>query len=309
VLRRLVILSVLAGVLAAPASAQAIVVGFGDQKPDMFLDTRFQELGIKHARIAVPWDWRKHDWQIEELDRWFFFARAQGVYPARELRQVARRPARAAVAVAMKYEMRQFRKRWPFVLNFATWNEANHCGEPTCHRPKLVASYWRKLQEACRRCKILAAELIDLPNVVKWAQEFRRHSRREPAVWGLHNYIEANRFRTTYLERLLEEVKGTIWLTEVGGIVKRRGTKRTQKHRVKGIPESTKHAAKVTRYLFDEVLPLSPRITRVYLYHWNSATPWDSWDSGFIGWDRKPRPAFRVLQRELAELRAARSRR
>src|SRR3712207_9414448 len=48
------------------------------------------------------------------------------------------------------------------------WNEANHCGEPTCNRVKLVAAYWRKLRQECRECKILAVELLDMPNMVRW---------------------------------------------------------------------------------------------------------------------------------------------
>ena len=38
----------------------------------------------------------------------------------------------------------------------------------------------------------------------------------EPRWWGLHNYIDANRFHTTSTRRLLRATKGKIWLTEVG---------------------------------------------------------------------------------------------
>ena len=308
--RPLLLVLFVAGALAsAPASARAVVIGMADQKPDMFFDARFAKLGIHHARITVPWDWRRYDWQIRELDEWFFFARLEGVSPLVSFghSRVDRRQLPSPERLGR--EVRRFRRRWPFATTFATWNEANHCGEPTCHRPELVAAYWKKIRQACPTCKVLAAEVLDLPNVGDWVRAFRRHARREPEVWGLHNYVEANRFRTTYLRRLLRQVKGRIWITEVGGIVKRRGTKQTQRNRVKGIPESTSHAAKVTRFIFDDVIALSPRITRVYLYHWNSSTPYDSWDSAFIGWNRKPRLALRVLQLRLAELRARRRRR
>lgn len=307
-MRRLVVLLAAAFALAAPASAQAVVVGIADQKPDMFGDVRFQQLGIKHARLAVPWDWRKYDWQIQELNQWLFLAKIDGVYPLISFQHSRVNRRQLPTPVKFQREFKAFRARYPWVTNFATWNEANHCGEPVCHRPKLVASYWRKLQQACRTCKVLAAEVLDLPSMAKWVKDFRRYAKREPANWGLHNYVEANRFTTKSLRRLLKQVKGKIWLTEVGGLVRRRGTPQVQKNRVKGIPESTKHAARVTRYLFRKVLPLNKRISRVYLYHWNSSTRYDSWDSGFIGWDRKTRPAYKVLVRQLKQLRTQEAR-
>jgi hypothetical protein len=59
--------------------------------------------------------------------------------------------------------------------------------------------------------------------------------------------------------------------------------------------------------VFDKLVPLSRRITRVYLYHW-SAVRGDSWDSGLIDARGKARPALRVLRGELqaAELRRKR---
>jgi hypothetical protein len=59
------------------------------------------------------------------------------------------------------------------------------------------------------------------------------------------------------------------------------------------------HAKKVTQFIFDKIAALSPRISRVYLYHWNSSTRKDSWDSAFIGADGKERPALDVLRKRL----------
>jgi hypothetical protein len=301
-----VLLAVAALALAAPSSASALVVGIADQKPDMFTDSRFDMLGVRHARINVGWDVLTSDWQVAELDRWMFFARMQDVQPlvsfghSRTRRRDLPSPAR------LKYEFRRFRARYPWVTTFATWNEANHCGEPTCHRAKLVAAYWRKLRQECRRCTILAAELLDMPNMLRWVRDFRRHSKVEPRWWGLHNYVEANRFHATSLKKLLRRVKGQVWLTEVGGLVKRRNRK---KYTVKRIPESTKHARRVTEYLFEDLLPTSRRITRVYLYHWNPATPKDPWDSALIGSNDRARPAFWVLYRAMRDARERAERR
>ena len=93
------------------------------------------------------------------------------------------------------------------MTDYASWNEANHCGEPTCHRPALVAAYWRKLRGECPTCRILAAEVLDMPNMTSWVKAFRRAAKVEPRYWGLHNYIDANRLRTTGTRRLLKTVQ------------------------------------------------------------------------------------------------------
>jgi hypothetical protein len=302
-MKRLVLLlmAALAVGLAAPAAAPALVVGIADQKPDMFTDSRFDMLGIRHARINVGWDVMTSDWQVAELDRWMFHARMQNVRPLVSFGHSRTRRRALPTPSRFKYEFIRFRNRYPWVNTFATWNEANHCGEPTCHRAKLVASYWRKLRQACKRCTILAAELLDMPNMLRWVKDFRRHSRVEPKYWGLHNYVEANRFHATSLKKLLRRIRGKVWLTEIGGIVKRR---KKRKYTVKAIPESEAHARRVTTYLFEELLPLNRRITRAYVYHWNTATPKDVWDSALIGPDDRVRPAFWVLYRRLRDLRA-----
>jgi hypothetical protein len=294
----LIVASALA--LLAPATADALVVGIADQKPDMFTDTRFERLNIRHARIAVAWDVMNYSWQVKELDRWMLDAREAGVHPLVSFGHSTLHRRLLPTPERFRREFRRFRARYPWARNFASWNEANHCGEPTCHREALVAAYWRKLNQECRSCKILAAELLDMPNLVRWVKRFRRHAGREPAAWGLHNYVEANRFQSDRLRSLLRNTKGSVWLTEVGGIVKRRIRKR---YTVKRIPESAAHAAKVMRFLFDDVVALNPRITRVYLYHWNAETTFDSWDSALVGPTGQRRPAFDILRQRLRQLR------
>ena len=136
-----------------------------------------------------------------------------------------------------------------------------------------------------------------MPNMTSWVKAFRRAAKVEPRYWGLHNYIDANRLRTTGTRRLLKAVKGQIWFTETGGIVSR-----TNRRKVT-FPESAEHAAKATRFLFDDLVPLSRRITRVYLYHWNSDPGPKTWDSGA---HRPDRQAAAGLPRAPARARAAR---
>jgi hypothetical protein len=289
-------LGVLLVVLAAAGSASALTIGIADQKPDMFADPRFQAAGIQYARRAVAWDALSSPGQTAAVDEWLAAARAAKVNPLISFTHSSVNRRQLPSPERLLYEFRRFRARYPWVKDFATWNEANHCGEPTCHRPALVAAYWRKLRRDCPSCRILAAEVLDMPNMTSWVKAFRRSAKVEPRYWGLHNYIDANRLRTTGTRRLLKACRGLIWFTETGGIVSR-----TNRRRVT-FPESTRHAAVATRFLFDELVPLSRRITRVYVYHWNSQPGPKTWDSGLIGPTGQPRPAYRVFVRVLAEI-------
>jgi hypothetical protein len=295
----------IAAALAAPAAAGAVAVGIADQKPKMFSDPRFAAAGFGHARLAIGWDALSSGWQAAELDAWLAAAKNAGAAPLVSFghsrtdgrRRVLPTPER------FRYEFRLLRARYPWVRAFAAWNEANHCGEPTCHRPRLVAAYFRVLRTECPTCQILAAELLDQPNMVSWVREFRRASRVEPRYWGLHNYLDANRFRTSSTLALLRATKGQIWFTETGGIVGRRNKSKV------GFEQSPGHAADATRWVFDRLVPLSPRITRVYLYHWNAERRHDTWDSALIDRYGRERPAFGVLRARMASLRATARRR
>jgi hypothetical protein len=298
--RRLsVLLVVLLAALSAASSAQALTIGIADQKPDMFSDPRFLAGDLQYARRAVAWDALTSPTQTAQIDAWMNAARAAHVNPLLSFTNSSTNRRELPTPERLLYEFRRFRARYPWVTDYATWNEANHCGQPTCHRPELVASYWRKLRRACPTCRILAAEVLDMPNMTSWVKAFRRKAKVEPRYWGIHNYIDANRLRTTGTRRLLKTVKGQVWFTETGGIVSR-----TNRRKVT-FPESAEHAAKATRFLFDDLIPLSRRITRVYLYHWNSDPGPKTWDSALIGPTGKPRPAYRVLQRVLSERAAA----
>jgi hypothetical protein len=291
-----------AAALSLPATAGALVIGIGDQKPDMFSDPRFAAMGIAHARLAVSWDVLQHDDERQALDTWLTDARAAGVQPlvgfthSRADRRLLPTPSR------FKYEFRLFRARYPWVTTFATWNEANHCGEPTCHRPALVSAYYRSLVRECPTCTVLAAEVLDMPNMVSWVRAFQKHLGFRPRFWGLHNYLDANRLRTTGTLALLRNTSGQLWFTETGGIVQRR----TAVHVT--FPESAAHAALATRWVFNKLVPLSRRITRVYLYHWN-AIAGSSWDSGLVGPTGRPRPALTIVRHEARALALRRARR
>ena len=276
------------------AALTGVQVGIADQKADMFTDERFTSLGITRARLAIGWDALTSRWQVAELDAWLQAARAAGVEPLVSFMHSRTNRRRVPSPERLKYEFRRLRQRYPWVTTFATWNEANHCGEPLCHRAKLAAAYYRALRKECPSCTILAPELLDMPNMRRWVKDFQRKLGFQPKIWGLHNYVEANRFKTLRLRELLRVApRSKVWLTETGGLVRRDNESKTE------IPEGPRHAGEVTRFIFDRILPRNPRITRVYLYHWNAGSPKVSWDSALITPGGRERSALFVLARVL----------
>ena len=143
----------------------------------------------------------------------------------------SRRAGRASInptPAQLAAEMKAMRKRWPWLHEFSTWNEVN-----IAKHPDTVAKWWLALTRACPSCTILGADLLDRSNssdstaavtesLRAWLYGFLEATGgRQPAVWGLHNYIDANRGRTTVTRAVLKLVKGRIWFTETGGLVSR----------------------------------------------------------------------------------------
>ncbi|MFI5003757.1 MAG: hypothetical protein ACHQE6_01965 [Solirubrobacterales bacterium] len=282
--------------LALPASAHALAVGIGDQKPYMFADPRFQALGIRYGRLTIGWDALESRAQTRALESWLRAARADGVHPliGFEHSWIAGRHKQLPSAAQLARQFRRLHARFPWVTEFATWNEANYCGQPTCRHPALVAAYYRQMRRFCPACNVLGAELLDVRGMAAWVGRFRHALGFEPGIWGLHNYIGANRLQSASTRALLGVTHGKIWFTETAGVVARHN------HSAHDFPESPTHAAAVTRFVFDRLARLSGRIARVYLYQWDAGTRRrEPWDSALIGAHGAPRPAFWVLVQEL----------
>jgi hypothetical protein len=288
ILPLLLLASALAVVPATAAQAK-VAVGIADNKSDMFTDPRFTGLKVKHARVMVPYD-AMHDNALRSwLDGWMAGAKADGVKVLVTFDRSRKRTSHNPSAAQMGKSLKDLRKRYPFVKEFATWNEAN-----INKRPETVARWWLAMRKACPTCTVLGADLLDRSNVGSWAQRFVKAAKRTPKVWGLHNYVDANTLKTSGTRKLLRAVKGAVWFTETGGVVSRNNGS--------GIKFATgaTHAAKATTFLFKTLVKLSPRVQRVYMYHWNTGVGAKkdkrTWDSGLIGPDDKPRPALGVLQ-------------
>ena len=292
----LLLLLGLAMVSAVPAQG-ATKIGIADQKPEMFEDKRFLSLKMKFARISVPWDVLRYDFTEEEADEWLQAARKNGVRPLVTFQRSRVKSAKTRPTVDQyRREVKRFRKQYPWIKEYSAWNEPNLEDK---RRPKLIASYYKTLRSVCTGCKVLGSDLVDRKGMVTWVRKFLKYTpgKQRPKYWGLHNYVSANRFSTKDTKALQREIRGArLWLTETGGLVARRNTSTVK------IRQGKRHAAKVTGFVL-RTWGRSRLIDRLYLYHWDSSSNKDTWDSAFVGSDGKARPALGVLKQFLRKKR------
>ena len=174
--------------------------------------------------------------------------------------------------------------------DWGVWNEENLCGEPTCHDPERAARFYNAARRACPGCRIVAADLLDVPGVGAWARRFARVAKGR-LIWGLHNYIDANRFTTRGTRELLEghPRPGLVHGDRRRGPARRTGTRSRS-------PRAWRTPGKATAWVF-KLAALSPRVQRIYFYQWAPAPdPKASWDSALTDRKGRPRPALAILQ-------------
>lgn len=290
---------VVAGGALAPAAQAKPIVGFADQKPSMFADPRFVDLGIRDARLNVPWDVLQDRATRANVDAWMAGARRLGVRPlitvdrSRRSGQESRNPTAGALAT----QVRRWRARWPGqVRQISSWNEGN-----INKRPELVAQWYRAILGACPGCTVLGVDLVDRGNAVSWARRFVKAAGRSPDVWGLHNYVDSNTFSTANTRAFLRAVDGRVWFTETGGVLRR------ARPRVIFSGFGSAHASRATGYLLKRLTLVDPiRVERVYLYSWSTGSDEENWDSGVVGPDGRERPALRVVRCYLGSCAAKR---
>jgi hypothetical protein len=280
--------------LAAPAAANTPTVGLGDQHPEMFSDPAFRSLDIAYSRYVLEWDWYRSPRKVAATDWWMSAAHDAGVNP---LVAFGRdwRPSGQFQLPSMKLYRQSFsafRARYPWVRDFSAWNEANHTAQPTANKPKAAARFYLAMQHACPACHVTAADVLDSPDSFAWIKRFKRYAPKA-RLWGLHNYKDANDHTNT-TRRFLHAVRGKVWLTETGGILRlkphpgSRGNGRTE--------TKTQQAGAVSRVF--KLARANPRIQRVYFYEWRHQ-PKNRWDSAFLDANGHKRPAYLTLQRNL----------
>ena len=206
-----------------------------------------------------------------------------------------KRAARLLPTVAQfRKDFRAFRKRYPQIKRFSTWNEINFkIAQPTGGNPKRAGQFYKMLRKECRggKCSVLTGDFRPDGSQadVRWQRVFLKEIGRGPHQWGLIPYLDANRFQTKFTRQFLKDTKrGNVYVTEIGAInvfpFGRFFANLGRQNR----------AMKYTMVNFPRV---SSRIKEMYIYNWRQpgGAPKNAFDSSLIDKKGKPRPAYNTF--------------
>jgi hypothetical protein len=288
---RIALLLALLVALVIPSSASALLLGMGDEVPDMFSDPLFTALPIENVRFVAPYDTTSVTFERQQADAFLNAAKAGGysVLVSFEHSRAPGQTTKLPSVAAYTKSIRAFMARYPFVRTYSPWDEANTCTQPTCHDPQAAASYFLALKGSCGGCTVVAIELLDTQTptaTVQYLKTFQRYAAKgKPSLYALHNYTDVNRFRSTGTKDVLAAIPGkTLWLTETGGLYSYGAS----------FPPSLSRQAQAETQMF-ELAKLSPNITRLYVYSWTGG---GTFDAGLENADGSPRPALGIVQQQ-----------
>lgn len=298
--------------LSAVAPAEGRVrVGIGEQNASMFASTHWKKLHARDVRYLVPWNTtrdlglavRAHDFMTRAHAArqrvLVAFTAAPGCWNGKRYSKA--RHCKAPSTRAYRKAITAFMKRYPWVHTYSTWNEANHGGQPTYRKPALAARYYRVIRRVCRsrHCRVIALDLIGGPTMAPYVRRFKAHA-KSARLWGLHNYGDVRRNRGKDTARLTRLVRGQVWITETGGILRFAGHYKPSLRRAAAY---TRRAFRIARRYAKRRHHMRSRVAAVYIYQWFGAPKRVRWDSGLVSAKGSPRPALRVLSKELRRAR------
>jgi hypothetical protein len=254
----------------------------------MFSNRWFRRLPIKIARYGIDWNAAvtRSKTEVNAFKAWLQAANAAGVEPMVVFGAPGGKagnyiPSAATYTKAIKAFVHDF----PQVKVYSPWNEPDFTYRSLSRQPGLAAAYFNSLVRACHGCTIVAGDVY-LPassGLASWVQAYKRGLRFRPKAWAIHPYNDV-RAHTTSQIKTFERFVGSsqLWLDEISG-VERRGHWPYPN-------QSPNGANNDERFLF--TLPKRfHNITRIYHYQWQ-ANPRAGWDSGLLGPQGKPRPAY-----------------
>lgn len=306
---RLITIALLATLVAAAPASAKYRVGIGEQKSSVFTDPTWQSLKLKRVRYLVPWDYAKHGGQKAEVlgymasahaakqDVLVTFTARRGCYSATG-RYSKSKACRAPSVKKYTKAFKAFDKKFKWVKTYSAWNEINHKSQPTFKKPKLAAQYYNALHKRAGKghFRVMAADLLDNGgiSISRYLREMRPHLKGSPTLWGLHNYGDVNYNRSGATRSLLRTVRGEVWMTETGGIVKL----------LPQLKRSPSRAAKRTKTMFKLANKYDTKragnrskITRLFVYTWYGEGPSARFDAGLVNADGSPRPALKVFKK------------
>src|SRR3954463_9533549 len=297
------IAALVVALLAVPEAQAKPRAGLSEQNPAVFDSASFKKLKLKRARYIVSWDYAKYAFEHAEVTAFMSRAHAarqdvlvefnahRGCFTGKRYKKT--KACRAPSQSAYKKAVRKFRSQFPFVKTFAPWNEVNHVSQPTFKKPKLAAAYYKSLKSVCKKCTIVAADVLDASSVASYLRSFQRYTKHKGRIWGLHNYKDVNRRQSSGIRSVAAVTKGQIWLTETGGSVQFKGSR--------GFKYSLKRAATSTKYMF-QLAKRYKRIARIYVYRWFGEKRSARFDAGLVNPNGSSRPGLTQFRKSIKHL-------
>ena len=291
---------VLAGAALPAAAGAKLIVGISDNSSAMFTNKYFTGLNIQTARDMVPWNAAvtKDKGILHATQAWVNAAIRAGVQPMISFTAPGGPagnyvPSTAVYTAAIK----AFLNAVPKVTTYTPWNEPDWTYRPKlANNPRLAASYFNALARWCKHCTVVAGDVyLPAGSLKNWLLAYKRGLTSRPKAWALHNYYDVRTHSTAQIRAMESVTTGQIWLTEISGVI-RRGHWQYKN-------QTASAAARDEAYLFS--MPKKfPRITRIYHYQWEGEpnTANTGWDSGLLGPDGKPRPAYTVFAKAAGSL-------
>jgi hypothetical protein len=299
----LVILVTFMMVAVAPTAALGLQIGIGDNNAKMFASPYYRALHTKIARYVAPYDVADRPRDLAAVNAWLTAAEAQHEQPLIAFYHSRSRPNQLPSVTSYTIEIKRFMALHPQITVYSAWNEANRVrggvtGEGAFRAPNPIqaAGFYVALKNACPKCTVVGLDVLDSTNIastIRYIRQFQRAARGKlPTVWGLHNYSDTNRFRSTGTKAVLAAVRGQVWLTETGGVVhfgsefpNRRGS-------------GLKRARNALTYMF-KLAASNRRIARLYVFDWYGGSSSARFDAGLMSPSGRPRPGYAVVRRHL----------
>lgn len=303
-------------VIAVPASAPAakikVAVGVGDQSPRMFSDANWKSLKLKKTRYFIEWNAIDQADQLAAADAFVTAARRARTkvlmhISTDDINSVPRRPLPSVSRYKAKVRALIARYRPQGVTEWGVWNEANHKSQPTARNPKRAAQFYKTFRSLCKRCKIVALDVLDQAGVEKYIARWLKHAGsagRSARIIGIHNYSEVNRrLKEKRSKASLRKFPGTariikavrkknkkakIWYTETGGVANFGRAFRCDR----------KRQANRTKFMFDMIKRYDKDVERLYSYNWfgTSDGGCKGFDAGLVEADGAARPALAAFR-------------
>lgn len=287
--------ALVAGCTCVQTAAADVLTGVSDQRATFFEAPSYRALQINTVRLVVPWDaaGRPGPW-----DAWIARAQRDGATIMLALQHenssdCPRSPCEPPPVDDYGDALQALLAKYPAIHEITAWNEPNDRAQPTWEDPALAARYHDEARARCPTCLVVAGDFLDDGSLSSYLSAYQAALRTSPEVWGLHDYLDAMYFRSDGVETMLRQTSVPLWLTETGGIVRLTFADGDV------FSYDEQRAADSVAWLYG-LTAARPRIERMYLYQWQGARE-DHWDSGLLGFDATPRPAYRVVAAHVAQ--------